>query len=111
MLAVSLVVVVFLPITLLGLIVPVNDYEAQGISAVDCDGPLEIMLLIGPSLVVYAAGAIYYAVRLKRVRKSVLTGVLLVLCTLMVLAAGGKTWAAYREKNKPQHQETCGDGW
>lgn len=55
--AVSLNVIIFLPITLVGLLLPVNDYRAMDISDIpDCDGPLAIMLLIAPSLVVYAAG-------------------------------------------------------
>ena len=111
-LAVSLIVIIFLPITLFGLMASVNEYRDQGIGgAVDCNGPLTVMLFIVPSLVVYAAGAIYYAVLLKGVRQSLLTAVLMVLCTVMVFAAGRKAWAAYSEKVRPEHQETCGEGW
>ena len=111
-LAVSLIVIIFLPVTLLGLMASVNEYREQGISgAVDCNGPLTVMLFIVPCLVVYAAGAVYYAVLLKGVGRSLLAAVLLVLCLMVVSAAGGKAWAAYSEKSRPEHQETCGEGW
>jgi glucan phosphoethanolaminetransferase (alkaline phosphatase superfamily) len=111
-LAVSLIVIIFLPITLLGLMASVNEYRDQGIGgAVDCNGPLAVMLFIVPSLVVYSAGAVYYAVLLKGVRRSLSAAVLLVLCALMMIASGAKAWAAYREKSRPEHRETCGTGW
>lgn len=111
-LAVSLIVIIFLPIALFGLMASVNEYRDQGISgAVDCNGPLTVMLFIVPSLVVYAAGAVYYAVLLMGVRRSLSAAVLMVLCTVMVFASGRKAWAAYREIIRPEHQETCGEGW
>ena len=111
-LAVSLIIIIFLPFTLFGLMLPVNEYQAQGISgAVDCDGPLTVMVFIAPSLVAYAAGAVYCAVLLKGQRRSVAAAGLTVLCVVMMIAAGGKAWAAYREKVRPEHQETCGEGW
>jgi hypothetical protein len=108
----SLIVIIFLPIALFGLMASVNEYRDQGISgAVDCNGPLTVMLFVAPSLVVYTTGAIYYAVLLKRGRRSLLTAVLMVICVATAFAAGGKAWAAYREKSRPEHQETCGEGW
>jgi hypothetical protein len=103
-----LIVIIFLPIALLGMLLPINDYEAQGMSSLaDCDGPLAIMLIIGPSLAVYAAGAIYYSVVLKGRRRFVLAA----LCAVMMVAAGGKAWAAYRETTRPVHRSHCGEGW
>jgi heme/copper-type cytochrome/quinol oxidase subunit 2 len=111
-LAVSLIIIIFLPVALLGLMASVNEYRDQGVSsAVDCNGPLTVMLFIVPSLVVYAAGAVYYAVLLKGVRRSLSAAVLLVLCAVMVYATGGKARAAYSEMNRSEHQETCGKGW
>ena len=106
--AVSLIVIIFLPITLVGLMLPVNDYEAQRMSSLaECDGPASVMLLVGPSLAVYAAGAIYYAVFLKKGKREVLV----VLCVVMMVAAGGKAWAAYRETTRPVHRIHCAGGW
>ncbi|HSS21570.1 MAG TPA: hypothetical protein VLL54_15965 [Pyrinomonadaceae bacterium] len=99
-----MIVVIFLPVALLGLLLPINDYEAEGLSGLaDCDGPISTMILIGPSLVVYAAGAVYYALVLKGPRRVVLA----VLCALMMVAAGAKTWAAYREKSRPEYRSHC----
>jgi glucose uptake protein GlcU len=109
--AVSLIIIIFLPVALIGLIASVNEYRDQGVSGVDCNGPLTVMLFIVPSLVVYAAGAVYYAVLLKGVRRSLPAAMLMVLCAVIMYAAGGKARAAYSEKNRPEHQETCGKGW
>lgn len=106
--AVSLIVIIFLPITLLGLMLPVNDYAAQGMSSLaECDGPGAVMLIVGPCLAVYAAGAVYYGVLLKGQRRVVLV----VLCVVMMVAAGGKAWAAYRETTRAVHRRHCGEGW
>jgi hypothetical protein len=111
-LAASLVVIIFLPVALFGLVASVNEYRDQGVGgAVDCNGPLTVMLLAAPSLVVYAAGAVYYAVLLRGVRRSLPAAVLLVSCAVMAYAAGGRARAAYSEKNRPEHQESCGEGW
>ncbi|HEV2762959.1 MAG TPA: hypothetical protein VGV38_08190, partial [Pyrinomonadaceae bacterium] len=104
--------VIFLPVTLLGLMASVNEYRDQGIgSAVDCNGPLTVMLFIVPSLVVYTAGAVYYAVLIKKAGRTLWRAVLMLLCVVIVLAAGRKAWAAYSEKSRPEYRETCGSGW
>jgi prepilin signal peptidase PulO-like enzyme (type II secretory pathway) len=105
--AVSVVVIIFLPITLFGLILPVNDYEAQGISAVDCDGPLSVMLFVGPSLAIYAVATVYYALLLKGQKRNLLV----FLCAVMMVVAGAKAWTAYREKSRPEHRLVCGGRW
>ena len=110
--AVSVIVIVFLPVALLGLMLPVNDYQAQGMgSLAECDGPASVMLLVGPSLAVYTAGAVYYAALLKGRGRGALASLLAVLCAAMAVAAGGKALAAYREKSRPVHRRTCGEGW
>jgi hypothetical protein len=108
----AFIVFIFLPITMFGLMLSVNECRDQGIGGtVDCNGPLTVMLFLAPSLVVYAAGAIYYAVLLKGVKRSLSAAGLMVFCVVMAFAAGKKTWAAYSEKSSPKYQETCGKGW
>ncbi len=108
----SLLVVLVLPVALFGWILSANEYADQGIrGAVDCDGPLGVMLFAVPSLVVYAAGAVYHAVLLRGRRRSRSAALLLVLCVGMVFASGRKVRAAYGEKTRPEHRETCGGGW
>jgi hypothetical protein len=112
-LAMSLIVIIFLPIMLLGLMLSVNEYQDQGISGgVDCNGPLTVMLFIVPSLVVYTFGTIYYgALLLRRGSRSLLRAALTALCVSMLFAGGLKARAAYSQKSRPEHQETCGEGW
>jgi hypothetical protein len=110
--ALSLLVVAFLPVAMLGWILSANEYADQGIrGAVDCDGPLGVMLFAVPSLGVYAAGAVHHAALLRGARRSRSAALLLVLCVGMVFASGRKIRAAYGEKTRPEHRETCGEGW
>jgi hypothetical protein len=110
--AVSLLVVAFLPVAMLGWNMSANEYADQGIrGAVDCDGPLGVMLFAAPSLAVYAAGAVYHAALLRGARRSRSAALLLALCVGMVIASGAKARAAYAEKTRPEHRETCGEGW
>lgn len=105
---VSLILIVFLPIALLGVILPIDDYQAQGlIGPVDCDGPIEVMIFIVPSLAIYAAGAVYYSLRLEGQKRAVL----LILCVVILSAVGGKAWTVYREHVRPERQTACGKGW
>lgn len=107
-----MVVIIFLPVALFGLVASVNEYRDQGLGGVaDCDGPLTAMLFVAPSLAVYAAGAVYYGLLLRGARRSLTAALLLALCVLMTLTAGAKAWAAYGEKNSPEHREACGEGW
>jgi hypothetical protein len=111
-LAVPLILVGFLPVALFGLLGSVNEYRDQGIAgAVDCNGRLTVMLFIAPCLVVYAGGAVHYAALLKGGRRGLPTVALMVLCLAIASAAGGKAWTAYGEKSRPEHRESCGDGW
>lgn len=111
-LTVTLTITLFLPVALFGLMASVNEYREQGIGgAVDCNGPATVMLFVAPSLVVYGAAAAYYATLLRRAGRRLPAAALMVLCLGMALASGGKAWAAYREKSRPEHRETCGAGW
>jgi hypothetical protein len=35
-----------------------NSYKAQGIDAIDCDGPLQVMIFAIPAFLVYGAGTL-----------------------------------------------------
>lgn len=52
--------VLCLPIAILGAILPVNEYLAADgalTGAVDCDGPMSVLLFAGPTLIFYASNA------------------------------------------------------
>jgi len=102
------ILLIFLPVMLLGMMASVNEYSDQGIGgSVDCDGPETVMIFVFPCLVVYASGAIYYALQLTRLKRNLLAMGLMILCSLMLLAAGNKAWSAYTEKVSKDYRETC----
>jgi hypothetical protein len=72
-----------LPIALLGSVTPSNEYRAWGLEAVDCDGPLSVMLFAVPGLLIYGAGAIAYGFRYRKPLNVVVAGVCLVLCLFL----------------------------
>lgn len=53
-----LALIAALPLAILAAILPVNSYRAQGIDALDCDGPISVLIFALPALLIYGAGAI-----------------------------------------------------
>ncbi len=53
-----LALITALPVALLATVLPVNSYQAEGIDALDCDGPASVLLFAIPALLIYGAGAI-----------------------------------------------------
>ncbi|WP_052321790.1 hypothetical protein [Ralstonia sp. A12] len=49
-------IAVFTPLALLGIISSPNEYQAMGSGGIDCDGPIEVLLFAVPALVVYLLG-------------------------------------------------------
>ena len=106
-LVVTSVVVLFLPVLLVGLM-PYDD-ETLGFSTVgDCNVPDFVLLVTVPSLVIYAAAATYYALRIKGARPRLSTLVLAVACVALAFAAGRQAWAAHSEQSKLPYREVCG---
>jgi hypothetical protein len=109
---VSLIVIAFVPITLFGVLLPVNEYRAVGIGDIpECDGPLTVMLFIAPSLVVYTAGAAYCAWLLRGRGRSTWVAALMVLCVVMLIAAGSSPHTPPSLYRRPDHRDACGEGW
>ncbi|TKT76334.1 hypothetical protein [Aquamicrobium sp. LC103] len=51
-----LVLVAALPLAALGATLDANEYRAMGIEAVDCDGPLSVLIFAVPAFLIYGAG-------------------------------------------------------
>jgi hypothetical protein len=51
-----LVLVAALPVAILAAALPANSYKAQGIAALDCDGPISVFIIALPALLIYGAG-------------------------------------------------------
>lgn len=59
--------VLFLPIALLAIFHPPNEYEVTlGIDALDCNGPFETYSVAVPALIVYGAGFVINVFRWRR---------------------------------------------
>ena len=83
-----------LPIALFALAVPPNEYKAQGIDAVDCDGPIGVYLFAIPALLIYGAGAIVNGRRYRHRLNASVSAVCILLCLLITVSIG----RAYKEQ-------------
>lgn len=62
------ILLVMAPMAVLGLSGTPNEYRAIGIDAVDCDGPLSVLVFAVPALLVYGVAAAIFLRRWKRLR-------------------------------------------
>jgi hypothetical protein len=53
-----LVLLLATPLAALAVILPANVYRAQGIAALDCDGPLQVLIFAVPAVLIYGAAAV-----------------------------------------------------
>lgn len=100
------ILVAALPLAFFGAVLPVNEYKAQGIDAVDCDGSLQVLLFAAPALLIYALGAFLNA---RYPRKPLNLGVA-VICALLIIAVGRNVIASIEEQRLNTATETCGSG-
>jgi hypothetical protein len=89
--------------------IPPNEYQAIGIDgAIDCDGPLSVLIFGAPSLVSCSVAVLLFPRRvwLKGVFGYVLPFALLVSWTVSTMSIA----QAIREQQSVGHQEVCGAG-
>ncbi len=103
MLILYLALVAALPVAIMATVLPVNSYRAQGIDALDCDGPASVLLFAIPALLVYGAGAIL----LYRRRNRRLHLVAFLCCALVFFSVGWNAAAALRESYGAASVEAC----
>lgn len=83
MMVLYLALIAALPFAVLAAILPVNSYRAQGNEALDCDGPMSVLIFALPVLLIYGAGAIQlYRVRRRRFHLAAALCCLLVFCAV-----------------------------
>ena len=107
-------VVGFVPITLIGWLIPANKYSWMGPSAYvpDCDGPLKVMIFILPATIVYGCALVVVCLRSLSEERFTLSRGLTVLTSLaMLYLAVPKMVDAINEHNNPVHREQFGAGW
>ncbi|WP_315835153.1 hypothetical protein [Bradyrhizobium prioriisuperbiae] len=88
------VLLLVLPLALFAIVVPPNEYKAQGIDALDCDGPIGVYLFALPALLIYGAGAVING-RCYRNRLNLSVSVICVVLCLLMAASIGR---AYQEQ-------------
>jgi len=103
MLILYLALVAALPVAIMATVLPVNSYRAQGIDALDCDGPASVLLFAVPALLIYGAGAIL----LYRRRNRRLYLVASLCCLLVFCSVGWNAVAALRESYGASSVEAC----
>lgn len=98
-----ILLIIVLPFAILAVILPANSYKAQGITALDCDGPLSVLIIAIPALLLYAGGMILlYRDKSRRFHR------IAALCCLFVsLAIGWNVIAAVREAYGDGAIEAC----
>ncbi|MBB5572960.1 MULTISPECIES: hypothetical protein [Rhizobium] len=101
--ALYLVLIASLPLAILAAALPANSYKAQGIAALDCDGPMSVFIIALPALLIYAIGTIL----LYRDRRRRLHRVAALCCLLVTLTIGWNLVAAVRESHGTASIEAC----
>jgi len=104
---------IFIPVALIAFVLPVNKYSDQGIiGAIDCDGPLTVMLFLIPSYIVYGIGLFIFskASIQSRLIKHIL---MCVVCLSVLVLIAPNTISAFNEHklNTTEYKSKCGMGW
>jgi len=100
------VLIATLPVAIMGLLAPSNEYRAIGVDAVDCDGPISVMLFAVPALVVYGLASAMFLYRFRQVRMLV-PGVL---CSLICIGLIWNIGNAVGEQWKSRGEAACESG-
>ncbi|WP_332303867.1 hypothetical protein [Rhizobium sp. GR12] len=91
------------PVAALGIVGTPNEYRAIGIEAVDCDGPMSVLIAAVPALVVYALVGWTFLSGGKRGRSLISGGVCGLICLALVWSIG----AALQEQRRNTAEMTC----
>lgn len=104
------ILVLFLPIAMMAMLVMPNEYAGLNLQAIDCDGPIAVMLFVIPCYLVYSVGLFSFARSFYHHRKwSAL--VIGIFCCLLMIALSFNTIAAYQAHEDVNHKEMCGEDW
>ncbi|MEZ2220345.1 hypothetical protein [Rhizobium sp. RCC_161_2] len=101
--ALYILLIAALPLAALAAVLPANSYKAQGITALDCDGPASVLIIAIPALLLYAGGMILlYCDKSRRFHR-----IAALCCLLLSLAIGWNIIAAVREAYGDASIEAC----
>lgn len=94
-----LLLVALLPVAALALLADANSYRAQGIDAIDCDGPMRVLIFAVPAAFVYGVGAIVHGLG----RRFVVAA----LCVAICVPLAFKMATAFSESRKNDREPVC----
>ncbi|AQS64409.1 hypothetical protein AGRHK599_LOCUS3799 [Rhizobium rhizogenes] len=77
-----------LPVAVLGIVTTPNEYRAVGIDAVDCDGPISVLIPAVPALAAYAIIGWLFLSGAKRHRSLISGGICVVVSLVLVWSIG-----------------------
>ncbi len=98
--------IVLLPLAAFAMVAPPNEYRAMGVEAVDCDGPITVLMAVLPLLAVYGVAAAVFLSDFRR-RSALWRGLL---CGLICLGLGWAAGRAVLEQARNSHEAVCADG-
>ncbi|MCZ7480876.1 hypothetical protein [Rhizobium rhizogenes] len=97
------VLAAMLPVVVLGITTPPNEYRAVGIEAVDCDGPISVLIPAVPALAAYAIIGWVFLSGAKR-HRSLISGSI---CVAISLALIWNIGAALLEHRRNAAEMAC----
>ncbi|MDH7803336.1 putative membrane protein (GlpM family) [Rhizobium sp. AN70] len=97
------ILIAMLPVAFLGIVGTANEYRAIGVDAVDCDGPLSVLLFAVPAMAVYGVSGSIFLYRFRR-RGSLILGVI---CGLIFAALLWNIGDAVAEQWKNKTEAAC----
>lgn len=100
-----LVLIAVFPLALLGSLLSANEYRGQGIDAIDCDGPIGVLLFAVPAILICMWGLWLIAFRPSYARYRWVTALLI--CLLCLPLAANIVNAA-GEMSKNAREAACG---
>lgn len=92
------------PVAVLGLVATPNEYRAIGVEAVDCDGPISVLIAAVPALAAYAIIGWMFVWGARRHRSRISAG----FCGLVCLALIWNIGAALQEQRRNAAEMACG---
>ena len=94
-----LLLVALLPVAAMALLADANSYRAQGIGAIDCDGPMRVLMFAIPAVFAYGAGAVIHGLG----RRFVVAA----LCAAVCVPLAFKMADALGESRKNDREPAC----
>lgn len=101
-----IVLVVMFPVAVLSMSTMPNEYRAMGVDAIDCDGPISVLIFAVPALAIYGIACSIFFYRFRRLRSFVLGCICGLICMGLIWNIGNATEEHWKNSGEP----ACGLG-